>query len=238
MKEVNFYSEKTITDISKNSDDEFIQLIANKYLNKEILIKPMFTVPILHIKMSNWNSKKEELLNLYNSGKDWVYFRNTLNTTYFSTEDFLDKNKTLNEDTIRKYDQWTKELTESINNVLKEERKIIYEMFGDPEKFPQKTAEIDYCWFQEQKNGMFHGPHTHGCSGLSAVCFINYDEKFHAPTEFLSPYFNPSKGNNEQYVEKNVSSGSLLVFPSNIIHYTNPTDVEKSRLILSFNASL
>ena len=48
-------------------------------------------------------------------------------------------------------------------------------MFGNPENFPHKSVSIDYCWFQEQKKGMFHVPHVHGFGGLSAVCFMDFD---------------------------------------------------------------
>ena len=136
---------------------------------------------------------------------------------------------------------WEKNMSKSLDYIFYEEREIIYECFGDPEKFPDEIANISYSWFQEQKNGMFHAPHTHGAfpGSLGSVCFIEFDETVHTPTKFICPYPNNFKYNiQETYVEKNISSGSLIVFPSNIFHYTLPTYHEKSRIILSMNITV
>jgi hypothetical protein len=194
----------------------------------------MFTVPLLHVKMSNWNIKKSILLDLFEKSQKWLIKRDTVNTTYIN--DYDCKKKT--EEEISQLEFWDKNFCKTLFDVFYEELKIIYETFGDPENYPNKIANINYAWFQEQKDGMFHFPHTHGNVGLSAVCFVEYDEKYHTSTQFLSPYLNPSKGHNEEYFEKNISSGSLLVFPSNIIHYTYPNNSEKNRIILAFNVSI
>lgn len=236
MKEITFYSDGDLEE-KKNllNDENFLtNLIASKYLNKEIVITPMFTVPLLHIKMSNWDVKKQKLLELFASGQEWLSKRDTVNTTYINVDEYRKKSQ----DEIIKREEWSIEFSEIISDIFHEEAKIIYETFGNPQEYPDRIARIDYSWFQEQKKGMCHAPHTHGNGGLSAVCFIEYDQNCHTPTEFLSPYLNPLKGHNEMYVEKNILSGSLIVFPSNIVHYTLPSESEKSRIILSLNISI
>ena len=235
MKEIIFYTDD-VDESNKLVDDEsnFINTVANKYLKKEIVITPMFTVPLLHIKMSNWEFKKPILLDLFKKSEEWISKRDTVNTTYLNDTDFKEKSK----EQILKINSWDEYLSKILFDVFYEELKIIYETFGDPENYPNKIANISYAWFQEQKDGMFHFPHSHGNCGLSAVCFVEYDEKYHTPTHFLSPYLNPLKGHNEEYCEQNISSGSLLVFPSNIIHHTYPNNSEKNRIILAFNASI
>lgn len=229
MKKITFYTDQDkFEDKFLNNEDYFCNLVASKYLNKEIIIRPMFTVPLLHIKMSNWEVKKQKLIELFNLNKSWLIKRDTVNTTYLNDKDLL------NRDSPEEF--WNKNTSEYISNIFNEERKIIYEMFGDPNKYPERSADINYAWFQEQKDGMYHGPHTHGFCGLSAVCFIEYNKNHHKPTSFLSPYLNPSKGYNEEYCDESVSSGSLLVFPSNIVHYTNPNDI--GRIILAFNINV
>jgi hypothetical protein len=233
MKEITFYTDdKNIDPIEFDDEQDFINLVASKYLKKEITITPMFSVPILHLKMSNWEFKKQILLNLFEDSQEWISTRDTVNTTYINEKEFKTNEK------ILEFEAWEKHIHETIYEILKEECKIIYETFGNPESYPNKTAEINYVWFQEQKKEMYHGPHSHGISGLSAVCFVEYDPIYHTPTRFLSPYLNPTKGYNEEYYDDTVSSGSLLVFPSNIIHYTSPNFSEKNRLILSFNINL
>lgn len=239
MKEINFYSnhkpeqEKQIL----NDEEYFANLVAQKYLNKEIVITPMFSVPLLHIKMSNWEVKKNKLLELFESGKKWLINRDTVNTTYELNRHR--ESKTEKENLERS--AWDKHFFETIDDIFYEERKIIYETFGNPEQFPDQTAEIKYAWFQEQIKGMFHGPHTHGCApgGLGSVCFIEFDENIHTPTEFVSPFTSTLNSNSDAiHVEKNVSSGSLIVFPSNTLHYTLPNNTEKSRIILSLNITV
>lgn len=216
-----------------DDEDTFCTLVAEKYLNKEIIITPMFTVPLLHIKMSNWEVKKQKLLELFESSKKWLKNENSIFTTYKSEDEFEGENSERIE--------WEKKSHRIINEIFYEERKIIYETFGDPEKFPDKKAQINYAWFQEQTKGMFHKPHTHGfvAGSLGSVCFIEFDENIHTATEFIRPFPNTLKYNEgEVYIEKNISSGSLIVFPANIIHYTSPSQHEKSRIILSLNMSI
>lgn len=233
MKEITFYSNEDVNE-QLNDENYLTNLIARKYLNKEIIIKPMFTVPLLHIKMSDWDTKKKKLLELFQTSQKWLIKRHTLNTTYINSYEY----KKISEEEIRTREEWEINFSEIISDVFYEEAKIIYETFGNPEENPNGIAKIGYSWFQEQKKGMCHAPHTHGNGGLSAVCFIEYDENCHTPTEFLSPYLNPLKGHNELHVEENISSGSLVVFPSNIVHYTVPSESEKSRIILSLNISI
>ena len=82
---------------------------------------------------------------------------------------------------------------------------------------------------------MSHAPHSHGCHGLSAVCFVQYDKNEHTPTRLLSPHYDPIEGYNMEYIENDITEGSLIVFPSNIIHDTIPSQSEHSRIILSMN---
>jgi hypothetical protein len=84
---------------------------------------------------------------------------------------------------------------------------------------------------------MNHGPHNHGMGGLAAVCFLNYDENEHTPTQFISPYQNTLNGYFLNHSEK-ISEGSMLIFPSNITHYTEPNQSKKSRIIFSMNVEV
>lgn len=239
MKQIIFDSNNDLQQKKKIVDDEnyFTNLVAQKYLNKEIVITPMFAVPLLHIKMSNWEVKKHKLLELFESGKKWLVNRDTVNTTYELNHHR--ESKTEKENLERS--AWDKHFFETIDDIFYEERKIIYETFGKPEEFPNENAKIQYAWFQEQKKGMFHGPHTHGCSPgrLGSVCFIEFDENIHTPTEFVSSFTSNLNSNSDNiHVEKNVSSGSLIVFPANTLHYTLPNKSEKSRIILSLNIAV
>ena len=240
MKEIIFDSNSNIEREEKeilNDEEYFANLVANKYLNKEIVITPMFAVPLLHIKISNWQDKKDKLLELFESGKEWMNYLDTVNTTYTTSKHLKDKTQK----EILERNNWNKHFSETIDDIFYEEKKIIYETFGNPEGFPNQTAKIEYAWFQEQKKGMFHGPHTHGCAPgrLGSVCFIEFDENIHTPTEFISPFPNILELEKDLiHREKNITSGSLIVFPANTIHYTLPNQFEESRIILSMNITV
>jgi hypothetical protein len=240
MKKMHLDTEKDIFEQEKillDDENNFCNLVAKKYLSKEIVITPMFSVPLLHIKMTNWESKKKRLLELFDESKKWLVNRDSVSTTYELGRHRQNKSK----EQILERLHWEKQFSNVVDKIFYEERKIIYECFGNPENFPDKIAEINYAWFQEQKKGMFHAPHTHGNApnGLGSVCFIQFDEKIHTPTQFISPFSNNLEYNfAETYAEKNISSGSLIVFPSNIFHYTLPSQDEKSRIIISLNMTV
>jgi hypothetical protein len=102
----------------------------------------------------------------------------------------------------------------------------------------EKEIGIDFyiseVWFQKYNHNMNHAVHTHGPIGFSAVCFIDYDKKFHKPTTFISPFGNYTTGELERY-EPDVEEGDIIFFPSNLLHYA-PTNLSKKiRTIISFN---
>lgn len=168
----------------------------------------MFYVPLVHIKVKNWKNKKEQILNLYQ--------KTTL-------EQDGDDQKVFTDFHIDAF---------SFN-------KVVQELFDDElnillDKLDIKTKNITASWFETSKVGNYHPLHTHGCYGYSAVCYIEYDKEVHEPTIFVAPFLNFWDGNVLDYNPK-VDEGSIIFFPSSIVHYTKPNYSEKQRTILSFN---
>lgn len=115
-------------------------------------------------------------------------------------------------------------------NILSEEIKIFENDIG----FDFYSTEV---WFQKYENNMNHAVHTHGPTGFSSVCFIEYNKSFHKPTTFVSPFGNYITRELERY-EPDVEEGDIIFFPSNLLHYA-PTNLSKStRIIMSFNLSI
>jgi hypothetical protein len=105
----------------------------------------------------------------------------------------------------------------------------------------EKEIGINFCssevWFQKYENNMNHAVHTHGPTGFSSVCFIEYNKSFHKPTTFVSPFGNYITGELERY-EPDVEEGDIIFFPSNLLHYA-PTNLSKiTRTIISFNLNI
>ena len=89
-------------------------------------------------------------------------------------------------------------------------------------------------WFQKYDINMNHAVHTHGSTGFSSVCFIEYNKDHHKPTTFISPFGNCITGELERH-EPDVEEGDMIFFPSNLLHYA-PTNLSKEiRTIISFN---
>ena len=92
-------------------------------------------------------------------------------------------------------------------------------------------------WFETSSQGDYHGIHTHGLVGYSAVCFIDYDSDEHTATQFVSSFNNLLTGEALQHSPE-VNEGSLIFFPACILHYTEPNKSVKERKILSFNINV
>ena len=93
---------------------------------------------------------------------------------------------------------------------------------------------ISQAWMQQYTKGCFMTPHNHGMTGFSAVYYIKFDPIEHESTRFIAPLNNFITGDNLEY-KPEVNQGTLIFFPSMLMHYVRPTQSEKPRAILSFN---
>jgi hypothetical protein len=166
----------------------------------------MFFIPLLHIEVRDWNIKKT-LLKKISSDVELK----KLDKVY---TDFGSNQK------INYIDE--------INEILKEE----IDLFKS--NFSIISFRLLNAWFEKSKNQDYHPPHIHNKSNYSAVCYIDYDNTEHTPTNFISP-FNNLITNDIMHYKPRVTEGSLIFFPSKIIHYTDSNTSKKDRLILSFN---
>jgi len=168
----------------------------------------MFFVPLIHIEVRNWKEKKKELNRLYEKRK--LNHDGTIHTDYHSQ---------LND---CKFD-----CNEILEKLFQEELKELYNHID-------VSFKIDSSWFETAEKGDLHLVHNHGSTGYSAVCYIDYDQEKHTPTHFIAPFSNFMNGNILEY-KPNVFEGSLIFFPSTILHYTELNHSDVNRTILSFN---
>lgn len=115
-------------------------------------------------------------------------------------------------------------------DILSEEIKIFEKEVG----MNFYSSEI---WFQKYNHNMDHPVHTHGPTGFSVICFIEYDKNNHKPTTFVSPFSNNFNGELTRYTP-DVEEGDIIFFPANLLHYA-PTNLSKiTRTIVSFNLKI
>lgn len=170
-------------------------------------IHTMFSVPLIHIQVREWKEKKNEIKRLYETQK--INFDGAVKTDYHSQ---INSNFSYNK---------------ILEKLFKEELDELY-------KFINIRGKIISSWFETATKSNSHPTHHHGAIGYSAVCFVDYNQEEHTPTQFISPFNNFINGYMLHH-SPDVSEGSLIFFPSTILHFTEPNKSNIDRTILSFN---
>lgn len=184
---------------------------------------PLYSVPLLHLKIEDWEYKKKSFFDIYNirSSDNNIFKSNS--KSKFEVE--TDYHYNLSEEP-------STSLSECIVNNLSNELEIITNIY-------QMDISVENCWFEKSVKGKYHSVHNHGHTGLSAVLFMKFDPKFHTPTVFINP-MSASDGRcgPQNEMPPGIREGSLIVFPAFVNHYTSPCETDEERIILSFNMSL
>jgi len=116
---------------------------------------------------------------------------------------------------------------DAVKDILKDE-------INEFQKCVERKLYITDMWSVSYKKKDFHPPHTHGGSGFSAILFLEFNPKVHESTTFIQPW-------NDEITDKtvlkspNVKEGDLIIFPANILHYTNPNKSVNKRTIISWD---
>ena len=92
-------------------------------------------------------------------------------------------------------------------------------------------------WFEVAKKGDFHGPHTHGPIGMSAVCYVEFNKYEHTPTIFAPPFTDIFNSLTPTYAP-DADEGTLVVFPASLLHWTERNASEQRRVAVSFNVDM
>lgn len=167
---------------------------------------PIFQVPVITIRVSDWDKKKKLLINKskkLNLSHDFDRF---VKTSYnLSVGDDMD-----------------------VKNILSEELSVIEEKI-------EGTVDVISSWVEKASKGMWHEIHNHGMYGLSCSLYLKYDKKEHTPLYFVSPFRNCFDGQLSLATVSDLDEGVLLVFPSSLDHFTRPNKSSKDRMCLSFN---
>jgi hypothetical protein len=173
----------------------------------------MFLIPTVEIVIDGWSDKKEKLMNLYEQEKleRIKDDTSTLYTSYYSDSDEHQINK--------------------IKEILEDEINFFANVLDI------KGCALKDAWFQRYENQDHHSIHTHGALGYSFVCFVEFNANYHLPTTFISPFTDFLTGNCLNF-SPNVHEGSIIFFPSNIMHYAPINTSKEVRTILSGNLKI
>lgn len=171
-----------------------------------------FAIPILKLKVSDWENKKPKLLDAVNWENEHCYTQH-----YFS--DFFANMECEEHPYLLLFDFL---LNDEINKV---------------EKHIGRGLQITELWAQRYAETQAMPTHNHGAHGFSAIVYAEYDEEVHTPTVFYSPFGNFLDGQITVY-EPEVTEGDMVVFPSMLLHSSMPFIANKNRTIFSFNMRL
>lgn len=174
-------------------------------------VETMFSVPIIYYPIKDWSVNKKRILDALPDEEGLLEPDGSLYTDFF--EERVDK-----EDKLPSY-------ADVVIDIIKP----YLADFTD-----QRRVEFTDMWYQYQNPGIDHGCHNHGHSGWSSVIYVEFDPVVHQGTQFYSPFNNPWNGNLELYIPP-VDEGSMVIFPSTIIHESLKNNSDKRRTIVSYN---
>lgn len=169
-----------------------------------------FTIPFWQAKIIDWETKKEQLMSLYNNIKGKMVIGDQY-SDYDVTNNYYNTIQTI-----------------LLDDLIAARKEL---------KLEQHLVRVNAAWFQMYEKGHHHPIHNHGIGGFSSVCYIEYDPLEHEPTRFVAPFNDFRRNDMLEYIPEGIEEGSIIFFPCNISHYVAPSKSDKPRLILSFNIS-
>ena len=169
---------------------------------------PLFEYPSYQYQIDDWDFKKKGLLKRIKSQK----FIRSGYCSNFET-DRLTNNKT--------YLHYFEDLIRNELNEFCSECKV--------------SCTMTDCWTVIYKIGDYQNVHNHRSWGFSGVLYVEYDPKVHTPTCFVSPWQDPRTDTTILTYPQSVQEGTLLIVPSNCLHYVNPNKSKKIRTIVAFD---
>lgn len=121
---------------------------------------------------------------------------------------------------------------------------VLVELSGAEDVPPSRRPVIESAWSNVEGKGDFVRVHMHPWSAWSGVYYAQVDERtgdifFEDPRPAQKALSWPhARGENRGLVQFRPRPGMLVVFPSWLEHYTDPSRSERERVCVAFNASL
>ena len=132
--------------------------------------------------------------------------------------------------------------TNEIQNIIRIEVEKYRIKFKESEEGLIKKMPAEYSlhgWFISMKSGGNLKPHIHSEGWLSGSIYINIPQKLEADSGSLVVSLGEendvtSTRTNEKKTI-NVATGSMVLFPASLMHYTIPFESEEERIVLAFD---
>ncbi len=172
------------------------------------MIEPLFVVPIFKYECKDWDFKKKKIL----TKVERKNFRRSSLQTFNSdrgSNDLLFKSCFI--------ETFSEELSEFAK-----------------ELGVQKIAVTD-VWTVKYDSDDYQGPHNHRSYSYSGILYVEYDDRAHSPTIFVGPWNDPITDTTQLNMPQNIKEGTIVFFPSVLLHYAPQNKSRKKRTIISFD---
>lgn len=167
-----------------------------------------FYIPMFVVEIKDWDTKKKRLLSMV----DW-------NNPDANQEDhFTDYH--LNDKDGCPYQV-------EFGELLSEDFQLVSNRLG-------ADLTLKSVWAQRYSKEKSMHVHRHGSTGFSCVLFVDFNPSQHEATTFVAP-FNNFVNDEDLTFTPIVKEGTLLVFPSMLLHYAAPNASSELRTIFSLN---
>jgi hypothetical protein len=174
----------------------------------------MFSVPIIHYEIENWEVNKKRILDALppecpeecDDGVFTDFYVNILNELPEYADTIID--------IIKPY-------------LLDAKQKI---------RLSTDNSKLEFInmWYQKYYRGVSHSPHNHGHGGWSSIIYVEFDPEVHQPTQFTSPFNDILSGELVHFIPP-IKEGDMVIFPSIITHEALPNMSDIRRTIVSYN---
>jgi hypothetical protein len=178
---------------------------------------PLFPTEVIHLRRpDDWEQRKVKLLELFKDEPEYH------NESYAFSDFFRDTNDF---DYRREFSYlMAKELIEFTN--------------AAKEAFPDiEDLEMNHIWTQRYKRTESMAPHSHGPRGFSGVLYVEFIPGEHEGTVLQGYSNHPITQELNQFVP-DVQEGDMVIFPSSMPHFANPSESDLTRTIMSFNLDI
>jgi hypothetical protein len=122
--------------------------------------------------------------------------------------------------------------TEQIDSFLKIFKEDIDSSLNEFEINEYKIIDVWSLYYEKNK---FHQIHNHRSLGFTGIIYFDYDNSEHNSTNFIIPWNDPIKDTIKTFNLDDVNEGYLIIFPSLLIHFTDPNLSDKKRRIIAFD---
>jgi Flp pilus assembly protein TadD len=132
--------------------------------------------------------------------------------------------------------------TNEIQNIIRIEVEKYRIKFKESEEGLIKKMPVEYSlhgWFISMKSGGSLKPHIHSEGWLSGSIYINVPQKLEADSGNLVVSLGLENDVTSRRINEkktiNVATGSMVLFPASLMHFTIPFESEEERIVLAFD---